>query len=162
MIDQSLMHSATVRPKSFSRYAPLIVWLAVIFFASTSEFSAANTASWIEPLLRWLDPHITRQSIALIHLLVRKAGHFTEYAVLAFLAARAFMTSPNERLSSTWFIGAFLLVSLYAFSDEFHQSFVPSRTASIYDSFIDIAGGCTVLLIIFLWRKLRRTTATVS
>ena len=36
---------------------------------------------------------------------------------------------------------------IYGLLDEFHQSFVPSRTASIYDSAIDIAGGLTVLLI---------------
>src|SRR5215813_8403927 len=124
MIDESLLPPArrTTRPKSFSRFAPLVIWLAVIFIASTSEFSAAKTSSWLEPLLRWLNPHITRRSINLVHTLVRKAGHFSEYAVLAFLAARAFITSPNERLCRTWFIGAFLLVSLYAFSDEFHQS----------------------------------------
>jgi VanZ family protein len=40
-----------------------------------------------------------------------------------------------------------LLVVIYALLDEFHQSFVPSRTASIYDSAIDVAGGLTVLLI---------------
>ena len=36
---------------------------------------------------------------------------------------------------------------IYGLLDEFHQSFVPSRTPSIYDSAIDIAGGLAVLLI---------------
>jgi VanZ family protein len=44
-----------------------------------------------------------------------------------------------------------LLVVIYALLDEFHQSFVPSRTASVYDSAIDIAGGLTVLLILKLY-----------
>lgn len=160
MIDESIVQPTAdhaTRPRSFSRFAPLIVWLAVIFMASTGEFSAANTGSWLEPLLRWFSPHISHESIALVHLLVRKMAHFTEYAILALLAVRAFSTSPNERLRRTWFVGAFLLVSLYAFSDEFHQSFVPSRTASVYDSLIDIAGGTTVLMLVQLWRKFRKT-----
>jgi len=49
-----------------------------------------------------------------------------------------------------------LLVVIYGLLDEFHQSFVPSRTASIYDSMIDIAGGLTVLLIFkFFGRSVR-------
>jgi len=40
------------------------------------------------------------------------------------------------------------LIVVYALIDEYHQSFVPSRTASIFDSFIDIAGGLTALVIV--------------
>jgi VanZ family protein len=40
------------------------------------------------------------------------------------------------------------LVVVYALADEYHQSFVPSRTASIYDSLIDMIGGLTALLIV--------------
>ena len=45
---------------------------------------------------------------------------------------------------------------IYGLLDEFHQSFVPSRTASIYDSAIDVAGGLTVLLIFRLYSKNHR------
>ena len=45
------------------------------------------------------------------------------------------------------------MVVICALLDEFHQSFVPSRTASIYDSAIDVAGGLTVLLICKLYSK---------
>ena len=135
------------------RYAPLILWMAVIFFASTSEFSTSNTALLIQPMLRWLFPHISDERIALFHFLVRKAGHFTEYAILALLAARAFSASSHTALRLRWFLAALILVSLYALSDEYHQSFVPSRTSSIYDSLIDIGGGLTALA---WWRVKRR------
>jgi VanZ family protein len=140
------------RQSRFWRYVPLILWMAVIFFASTSEFSASNTALVIQPLLRWLFPHITDERIALFHFLMRKAGHFTEYAILALLAARAFASS-HTALRRSWFLAALILVSVYALSDEYHQSFVPSRTASIYDSFIDMAGGLAALV---WWRMKRR------
>ena len=45
---------------------------------------------------------------------------------------------------------------LYALLDEYHQSFVPTRTPSIYDSAIDVAGGLTVLLIFKAYRTRTR------
>ena len=73
--------------------------------------------------------------------------------MLAFLARRAFITSARTFIQRYWFELALLLVVIYALLDEFHQSFVPSRTASIYDSAIDIAGGLTVLLVCRLYGK---------
>jgi VanZ family protein len=128
------------------RYAPLVLWLCLIFFASTGELSASNTSLIVRPLLLWLFPDISEARIALAHFLVRKAAHFTEYAILALLAARAFTGSFHDALRRRWFSVSLLLVIVYALLDEFHQSFVPSRTASIYDSLIDMAGGLTALL----------------
>jgi VanZ family protein len=137
------------------RYAPLVLWMALIFFASTGEFSASHTAMLFQPLLRWFFPNISDERVALFHFLVRKAGHFTEYAVLGLLAVRAFRASSRTTLRRGWFLAALLLVSVYALSDEYHQSFVPTRTASIYDSFIDMAGGLTGLLLSLLRRRNR-------
>lgn len=135
------------------RYGPLLLWLLFISFASTSEFSAGNTSQIVRPILLWLFPNISEARLATIHFLTRKAAHFSEYAVLAFLARRAFITSMNAFIRQHWFRLGLLLVILYALLDEFHQSFVPSRTASIYDSAIDVAGGLTVLLICRLFGK---------
>jgi len=94
-----------------------------------------------------------------VHFVVRKLSHFSEYAILALLAARAFYSSMHAGLRQKWFTGALVLVIIYAFSDEFHQSFEASRTASIYDSFIDIAGGATALLSFAAWHLRRRMDA---
>ena len=138
------------------RYAPVIIWMALIFFASTSEFSASNTNILIQPLLRWLFPHITDERIAVFHFLLRKCGHFSEYAILAWLATRAFTTSSHATLRRRWFVAALFVVCLYATLDEYHQSFVPSRTASVYDSLIDICGGFTALILVAVRRRKRR------
>ncbi len=135
------------------RYGPLVVWMAFIFFASTAEFSAGNTSRIIGPLLRWLFPSISEEQLTLVHSITRKAAHFAEYAILAWLAARAFTTSSHRTLSRQWFIISLLLVVVYSLSDEYHQSFVPSRTGSIYDSLIDISGGLAALLLYALWRR---------
>jgi VanZ family protein len=138
------------------RYAPLVIWMVFIFFASTAEFSAGNTSRIIGPLLRWLFPNISEEQLTLAHFITRKVAHFAEYAILAWLAARAFTTSSRQALRRQWFLISLLLVIIYSLSDEYHQSFVPSRTGSIYDSLIDISGGLTALLIYALWRKRAR------
>jgi VanZ family protein len=135
-----------------NRYGPLIIWLVFICVASSDEFSAGNTSRVVEPLVLWLFPHTSHERLETIHFVTRKLAHFSEYALLAILAARAFSTSPGERLRHRWLAASLTLVVIYALLDEYHQSFVPSRTASIYDSLIDMAGGLTALLVIW-WRK---------
>ena len=130
-------------PRFVSHYLPLIAWLAFISFASTDEFNAGNTSRIIGPLILWLFPNTSPETLAVVHFIMRKIAHFTEYAILGFLAARAFRTSTQR-----WFLICVALVVVYALLDEYHQSFVPSRTASIFDSMIDMAGGLTALLIV--------------
>lgn len=142
------------------RYGPLVIWMMFISFASTAEFSSINTSRFIGPFLLWLFPDLSESRLAAIHFLTRKAGHFTEYAILGFLARRAFITSSKAFIQRRWFELGFLLIACYALLDEFHQSFVPSRTASIYDSAIDVAGGLTVLLIFELYDKRIRRART--
>jgi VanZ family protein len=139
--------------RRFWRYGPLVLWLLFISFASTNQFSASNTSEILRPLLLWFFPNLSESRLAAVHFLTRKAGHFTEYAVLAFLTRRAFITSSHAFLRRNWFNLGLLLVVIYGLLDEFHQSFVPSRTASVYDSVIDIAGGLTVLLIFRFYGK---------
>jgi len=133
----------------FSRYFPLIAWLAFISFASSDDFNASNTSRIIGPLVLWLFPSTSPETLAVVHFIMRKIAHFTEYAILGFLAARAFRTSPRPAIQQRWFLICAALVVVYALLDEYHQSFVPSRTASIYDSMIDMAGGLTALVFIY-------------
>jgi VanZ family protein len=149
--------SFILHPSSFIwRYGPVAAWVCFIFFASTDNLSAANTSRIIRPLLLWLSPGISEAAINQVHFLVRKTAHFTEYAVLALLAARALRTSARRGLKAKWWLGSFALVACVALSDEYHQSFVPSRTASIYDSLLDMMGGAAALAGFALWLVFRR------
>jgi VanZ family protein len=155
-MSQQTLSTDPRRPGRVRRYLPLLLWMSLIFFASTSELSASNTRLIFEPLLHWLFPHVSDERIAVAHFILRKCGHFSEYAILGFLAARAFVSSTHSALQRRWFLAALILVCIYALSDEYHQSFVPSRTASIYDSLIDIAGGLTALVLAGRWLAKRR------
>ncbi|MDQ3665172.1 MAG: VanZ family protein [Acidobacteriota bacterium] len=152
------METLSTRERTW-RYAPLIIWMALISFASSNEFSAINTSRVVRPLLLWLFPNITEETIRLAHFLVRKAAHIAEYAVLGWLAARAFSGSSREFLRQKWFLAGLLLIVPYALLDEYHQSFVPSRTGSLYDSGIDVIGGLIGLVGFAYFR--RRVTGNV-
>jgi VanZ family protein len=136
-------------------YGPLVLWLGFIFLASTDLLSATHTGSTLRAVLMWLFPGISASTVNTVHFLVRKAGHFSEYGVLALLAARAFYLTPSTILNRHWFLCSLCLVAGYALTDEYHQSFVPTRTASIYDSMIDTAGGVTVLIVLYLVGRMR-------
>ena len=138
-----------------SRYLPLVAWLVFISYASSDSFSAENTSRIIGPLVLWLHPNTSPETLAWIHFIVRKIAHFTEYAILAYLAARAFRTSLKPALANRWFLAAFAVVVIYALIDEYHQTFVPSRTASLHDSLIDMTGGLVMLLILSRYYKNR-------
>jgi VanZ family protein len=135
-------------PRFVSHWLPLIAWLAFISFASSDNFNAGNTSRIIGPLILWLFPHTSPETLATVHFITRKIAHFTEYAILGFLAARAFRTSPRPSISRRWILICATLIVVYALMDEYHQSFVPSRTASVWDSLIEMAGGLTALLLV--------------
>lgn len=129
------------------RYAPLLLWIAVILFASTTTGSMSNTSRFIRPLLIFLFPGAPEETLIIYHGYIRKLAHFTEYAALAFFALRAFWNSSNEVIRAYRTIFAFCLVAFVAAIDEYNQSFNPARTGSIYDFFLDLSGGIVMLLV---------------
>ena len=79
---------------------------------------------------------------------MRKCAHVTEYAVLALLLWRALRSIPILRAKMLMVFGAVVLgCALFAATDEFHQTFVRSRTPSVRDVLLDIAGAVLGLLI---------------
>jgi len=135
------------------RYGPPIVWAILIFIGSGDLLSGSHTGGFLLKPLRWLFPHASEATLGVIHFWVRKAGHLTEYGILAGLTARAFRTSSVEFLRTGWFWAALTVVVVYSLSDEFHQSFVPSRGASLHDSMIDSVGGLLGLTIVWWWHR---------
>jgi VanZ family protein len=134
--------------KSFLKYwLPLLVWLVVIFLGSTNLMSAEHTSRFIVPFLLWLKP-MSPQTIWVILVFMRKCAHVTEYAILALLLWRALRSLPAVSMKMSMSFGAALLgCTVFAAMDEFHQSFVKSRTPSVHDVLLDVAGALLGLLI---------------
>ncbi len=143
--------------KNFLKHwLPVLIWLGVIFLGSTDMLSAEHTSRFLVPFLRWIDPQISFATLNAIQLGIRKLGHLTEYAILAMLLWRALRSGTRWQMKmSILFLVAALASAIFAASDEFHQSFVPSRTASPTDVMIDICGALIGLLscLMFAARK---------
>ena len=143
--------------KNFLKHwLPVLIWLGVIFLGSTDMLSAEHTSRFLVPFLRWIDPQISFATLNAIQLGIRKLGHLTEYAILAMLLWRALRSGTRWQMKmSILFLVAALASAIFAASDEFHQSFVPSRTASPNDVMIDICGALIGLLscLMFAARK---------
>jgi len=142
----------------FFRYAPLFLWICVIFAASSKMGAMSNTSLIIRPILNWLFPNTPDEIITLYHSYIRKLAHFTEYAVLAFWALRAFSGSAIFFLKRHHYSFAFVLVLLTASIDEYYQSFNPVRTGSIYDVFIDCLGGLVIIALYIIFKILKKSS----
>jgi VanZ family protein len=125
--------SRLIRERPWLKWLPVLLWAVIIFCFSTSIFSAENTSRIIDPILRFLMPWASAATIALWHGLVRKAAHFTNYAILFWLLVSGpLRTRPYA---------AFVLCIVYAMLDETHQIFVPGRTPTLYDVALDSTGA---------------------
>jgi len=102
--------------------------------------------------LRWLDPGISWAAVDMIHTVIRKLGHVTEYAILAILLWRALGDSKAFK-RRIWILFALVwcACAMFAASDEFHQSFMPSRMPSVDDVMIDVCGALLGLAICWLF-----------
>ncbi|HWX18632.1 MAG TPA: VanZ family protein [Candidatus Binatia bacterium] len=130
----------------------VLVWMAVIFSASSDSMSFSHSSRIIGPIVHWLFPQASDATIHTVVVFIRKCAHLTEYAILALLVWHA-LRQMHKTDSRSWrWVQASqvaLLVLLYAATDEFHQLFVPSRQASVMDVLLDTAGG--VFALLFLW-----------
>ena len=116
-----------------------------MFFGSTDLMSAEHTSRFLTPLLLWWNPDISPVAIAQMHYFVRKAAHLTEYAILAMLLWRALRGWIDEFWRRVVLTLAWAMI--FAAADEFHQSFVASRTASLGDVLLDCSGALLGLMI---------------
>jgi len=133
-------------------WLPPVAWTAVVLTLSSASFSADNTGGIIDPLLAWLLPWLAPSTIAVIHGLLRKTAHVTEYAVLGALWWRALARSGARPGRAAWL--ALLIGVTVAAVDETHQSWLPERTGSVRDVLIDTAGVALAVALAGLgWRR---------
>ena len=143
---------------SVCRWAPVLVWMAVI-----SYFSSRSTLP---------SPFSSPKYGAFFH----SVAHFGEYAILSALLYRALAkqyqlvgakANPGEGESleleiKCWPLEhrslglSFITALLFALLDELHQSFIPGRDAELVDVAVDAVGMSVGLIVIRRWLGLRR------
>lgn len=85
---------------------------------------------------------------------VRKAAHMTEYAILGLLSFAFYRGISGKEKRQ--FLAALVTAAVYACTDEFHQYFVPGRSAEVRDVCIDTLGAFIGLTILFFTLKVVR------
>jgi len=135
---------------------PVVLWACFIFTMSTDTFSSEHTGSVLRPILLWLVPSLTASQFELIHHLIRKCAHFTEYFIFCLLLYRG-MRGDRKGWRWTWGLAALFCAAGYSALDEIHQAFVASRTASPYDSLLDSTGAFAALVALWIWFRRRRS-----
>lgn len=134
-------------------WLPLIAWACVIFALShTSGSTLDTTVTTVEGTSEFVP----------IALLTQEFAHIAQYGMLAALAYRlltSYRTLPRTRTLG----GALLFAVCYGVTDEFHQMFVPGRSASLGDLALDALGAALGLVgaVIGAW-AFRRLWDAVS
>ena len=89
-----------------------------------------------------------------------KVIHFCEYAFFGVLAFRSASRWHNSvRRDDAAFL-AIACITLYAFGDEFYQSFVPGRQADMADFYTDVVGS--VVGVVIMWALARRSERVIG
>ena len=135
-----------------------ILWLIVIAIESTPWFSSQNTGHALYALVSSLLGSINFSTLTLANALLRKIGHVTGYGILSWLLFRAWRATLRTRAVAwalSWSAIAFLMTVAVASLDEWHQTFLPSRTGTIRDVFLDSLAALAVQLFLFtfLWNR---------
>jgi VanZ family protein len=89
-----------------------------------------------------------------------KVYHFIEYSIFSYLLFLTFYRSKTDLLKRKFFLFSSLIGILYAYSDEFHQRFVPGRFYDLYDFAADCMG--IILIQAILWGYLRLKRPSVK
>ncbi len=144
----------------------VLAWMLGIFImsAQTGDRSGGMSLGIVEAVLKWIGQwlHLSDNAqinIELLHVLLRKSAHFMAYLILAILVRRLVAVDKfglYKRQTFAMVAITLMVCTLYAVSDEWHQSFVPGRGPGVVDVLIDSAGallGMGIFQFAFLLRS---------
>ncbi|MEA3355035.1 MAG: VanZ family protein [Patescibacteria group bacterium] len=109
-----------MKNKKIKLWIPVIIWAGIIYSFSSMSINKEVEFSWMD-------------------FIIKKSAHVIEYAVLFWLVFRA-VSDNNKNVSKSIFIKVFIITVLYAFSDEWHQTFVAGREGTLRDVGFDTIG----------------------
>jgi VanZ family protein len=138
-----------------------VLWLILIAIESSALLSAHNTSRILYPLLHFLFG-MDWERFEVWHFFIRKSGHVVGYAVLSTLLFRAWRatlpTMSDVKWTPRWATIAILGTALVASLDEWHQSFIPSRTGRWQDVVLDTCAGLGAQLLILVWTRRKKSS----
>ncbi|HKW18579.1 MAG TPA: VanZ family protein [Terriglobales bacterium] len=140
-------------------WLPSVIWLAVIAVESTDLGSSAHTSRLLYPIFHFLFG-MNMARFGFWNSLLRKTGHVIGYFIMSVLFFRSWRAT-FPRLSTQWCLQwatiALLSTALVASLDEWHQSFLPSRTGNFHDVILDSIAAFAAQVIVFMAFRSRST-----
>lgn len=135
-----------------------MIWMVVIFALSAQPAKQSNQLSEglterIVTAVEQITPGVTIDQHT-FHGTIRKNGHFFAYLFLGLLTMLACRCSGMTGIRA--FLVTVGICVLYAILDEFHQQFVPGRSAQWADIAIDSAGACMGMMIYAMFMILNK------
>jgi VanZ family protein len=137
-------------------WVPATLSVLMIALESTATMSAENTSHWLYPLWVRLFGPISPVRWDQVHHLIRKTGHFVGYGAVSLAFFYSWRQTLHRMAIRHWTLWrrasvlAVLCTLLVAGLDEYHQSFLPSRTSSVFDVGIDLCGAIVFQLLLLL------------
>ena len=143
------------RPNLVRAWWPAIVWIGLITFESTDFFSSENTGSMLYTLLTRLFGQINFYDFLIFHHYLRKTGHVVGYGMLSLLLLRGWRATLGRvhTLLLRTALLSWLGTAFVAAMDEWHQSYIPSRTGTVWDVALDSVAGVAFLLVAYFWLR---------
>jgi VanZ family protein len=142
------------RKQLLKSWIAALLWMALIAIESTDWLSSEHTSRFLYPLLHFLIG-LNLARFEVWHHYIRKCGHFVGYFTLSFFLFRAWRATLRlpwaPRWALRWAAIAFSMSALVASLDEWHQTFIPSRTGAIRDVALDSCAALTAQVLIFLY-----------
>ena len=148
-------HAGYLQPRIILIWVITAVWAGTITFLSTSAYGGSVTALLLQELLSFLHIHLAHGTFEILHFLIRKLAHGTEYAIFALFLYHSFTVRHLESWNTRSAVSAVIVAGLFSLTDEYHQRFVPGRTASIKDCGIDTIGALVAILLLYAGRRLQ-------
>jgi VanZ family protein len=138
---------AVSRPNLFRAWWPAAVWVVLITFESTDYFSSEHTGSLLYMLLTRVLGEINLHDFLIFHHYLRKTGHVVGYGMLGLLLLRGWRATFGQTKAMLWRTSllAWLGTVFVASMDEWHQSYIPSRTGTWKDAVLDSVAGLVFL-----------------
>jgi len=136
-----------------------LLWMIVIAIESTAWLSSHNTSRILFPLLHYLFG-LSHARFEHWHFYMRKGGHVFGYGLLSVLLFRAWRETLPSVTRAKWTLRwaglAVLGTAVVASLDEWHQSFLPSRTGSVHDVVLDTCAGVAAQILLLIWCRSRQ------
>jgi VanZ family protein len=132
----------------------------LIFDLSTEGFGSSFTEWLLSQILSLFEIHVSPGTLHFLNFLVRKLAHFTEYAVFAQLLYVSLLGAGELEWRPRTALWSAVIVGAYSLTDEFHQLFVPNRTASVVDCAIDTTGAILGLVVVYFVTRLFQANKT--